>query len=124
MLLWISLIPLYAITQESDKKCYTRAELEKISYTIISGKQCCSLLLPCDSLNKTYNLMILSYDSIIDLQANENRVYSTLVSKQDSTIKSLNTTTSNKDRTIKWIKTGWLTTTVILSLALVASIFY
>ncbi len=119
-LLLLSLIPLFALSQDLDSiKCYKKSELKVIALTLISGKECDALLKVANDTNLEKDSLIQSKNTIIVIKDHEFNLEHTITLKQDTTINIQKKQLKKAANKLKWVKAGWASTTLGLLLLVI-----
>jgi len=112
------LIPLFGISQVSDTvKCYGVKQLQKIATKLVAGQE-------CDTLLKISNEQVINRDSTItlkDIQAKgyiaESMLKESIISHHEIAISNLTADLKKTNRKLKWTKFGWVTTSLLMTVA-------
>ena len=120
------MIPLSGFTQGLIKRdslrCYTPYELRAISNKLIDGAECDTLLKIANAVIKDQDKTIISLQQTTSKQDERYTKTNHLVTLCESEKKLLEKDLKKYKRRLLWTKVGWLSTSVLLVVAVVAAL--
>ena len=117
LLLLLNWIPLSGQMQDFHKDstiCYSQQELRVISFKLIEGNECDTLLKISNKQLDYSDSIILSHKDIITKQLSKLSIKDTIIKLQYNKLNYVINNLSSSQSKLKWTKIGWAITTSIM----------